>query len=134
MFLFTRPVTGRDPIQYTIAAWLLGIGVVLWALTWAANRAFFGKKTYLRDPRGTLRARTRRRTDAHGIRAWSGRSSWSATTVGQMPALGTKLRVPLPRRALVARARLADPFTAAGRERPRLVLVAAPPGSARPPS
>jgi APA family basic amino acid/polyamine antiporter len=49
-FYFTLPVTGRDPIQYTIAAWLLGIGVVLWALTWAANRAFFGKKTYLRDP------------------------------------------------------------------------------------
>ena len=49
-FFFTLPVTGRDPIQYTIPAWLLGIGVVLWALTWAANRAFFGKKTYLRDP------------------------------------------------------------------------------------
>ena len=29
---------------------LLGIGVVLWALTWLANRFFFGKKTYLRDP------------------------------------------------------------------------------------
>jgi amino acid transporter len=49
-FYFTLPVTGRDPIQYTIAAWLLGFGVVLWALTWAANRAFFGKKTYLREP------------------------------------------------------------------------------------
>jgi amino acid transporter len=49
-FFFTLPVTGREPIQYTIAAWLLGIGVVLWALTWAANRLFFGKKTYLRDP------------------------------------------------------------------------------------
>jgi amino acid transporter len=49
-FFFTLPVTGREPIQYTIAAWLLGIGVVLWAMTWAANRLFFGKKTYLRDP------------------------------------------------------------------------------------
>ena len=49
-FFFTLPVTGRDPIQYTIAAWLLAIGVVLWALTWAANRAFFAKRTYLRDP------------------------------------------------------------------------------------
>ena len=49
-FYFTLPVTGRDPIQYTIAAWLLGIGVVLWALTWTANRLFFAKKTYLRDP------------------------------------------------------------------------------------
>jgi basic amino acid/polyamine antiporter, APA family len=49
-FYFTLPVTGRAPIQYTIAAWLLGLGVVLWALTWLANRFFFGKKTYLRDP------------------------------------------------------------------------------------
>ena len=49
-FYFTLPVTGRDPIQYTIAAWLLGIGVLLWALTWLVNRLFFGKKTYLRDP------------------------------------------------------------------------------------
>ena len=31
--------TGRDPVQYTIAAWLLAIGVVLWALTWLANRS-----------------------------------------------------------------------------------------------
>ena len=49
-FFFTLPVTGRDPIQYTIAAWLLGIGVVLWAVTWLTNRAISGKKTYLRDP------------------------------------------------------------------------------------
>ena len=42
-----------------------------------------------------------------------------------MPALGTKLRVPLPRRALVERARLANPFTAVGSERPRMVLIAA---------
>jgi len=49
-FYFTLPIVGRDTIQYTIAAWLLAIGVVLWALTWLANRFFFGKKTYLRDP------------------------------------------------------------------------------------
>ncbi|WP_392542296.1 APC family permease [Oryzobacter telluris] len=49
-FFFTLPVTGRDPIQYTIAGYLLGIGVLLWALTWIANRALRGKKTYLRDP------------------------------------------------------------------------------------
>jgi len=49
-FYFTLPVVGRDTIQYTIAAWLLAIGVVLWALTWLANRFFFGKKTYLREP------------------------------------------------------------------------------------
>ncbi|HYN67645.1 MAG TPA: APC family permease [Ornithinibacter sp.] len=49
-FFFTLPITGRESIQYVIAGWLLVIGVVLWALTWGANRAFFGKKTYLRDP------------------------------------------------------------------------------------
>ena len=48
-FFFVLPVTGRDPIQYTIAAWLLAIGVVLWALTWFANRGIRAKKTYLRD-------------------------------------------------------------------------------------
>jgi amino acid transporter len=49
-FFFTLPVTGRESIQYVIAGWLLVIGVGLWVLTWLANRAFFGKKTYLRDP------------------------------------------------------------------------------------
>jgi amino acid transporter len=44
------PWTGRDTIQYQIAGWLLAIGVVLWALTWIANRFLFAKKTYLRDP------------------------------------------------------------------------------------
>ncbi|KGN42173.1 APC family permease [Knoellia aerolata] len=44
------PWTGRDTIQYRIAGWLLAIGVVLWALTWLANRFLFAKKTYMRDP------------------------------------------------------------------------------------
>jgi amino acid transporter len=47
---FVTPFTGRNPIQYTIAGWLLALGVVLWALTWLANRFFFAKRTYLRDP------------------------------------------------------------------------------------
>src|SRR5690349_12486811 len=42
-----------------------------------------------------------------------------------MPALGTKLRPPRPRRRLVQRARLTDRLRA---EAPRLVLVAAPAG------
>jgi basic amino acid/polyamine antiporter, APA family len=33
------PWTGRDPVQYTIAGILLGIGVVLWVVTVAVNRA-----------------------------------------------------------------------------------------------
>ncbi|WP_226901688.1 APC family permease [Phycicoccus mangrovi] len=47
---FVGPWTGRDGLQYQIAGWLLAIGVVLWAVTWFANRAIRGKKTYLRDP------------------------------------------------------------------------------------
>jgi amino acid transporter len=47
---FVTPWTGRDPLQYTIAGWLLALGVVLWVLTWLANRFFFAKRTYLRDP------------------------------------------------------------------------------------
>jgi amino acid transporter len=47
---FVTPLTGRDPIQYRIAVWLLALGVVLWVLTWFANRALRGKKTYMRHP------------------------------------------------------------------------------------
>jgi APA family basic amino acid/polyamine antiporter len=44
------PWTGRASEQYTIAGILLAIGVVLWALTWALNRALWGRKTYVKDP------------------------------------------------------------------------------------
>ena len=33
------PWTGRDPVQYTIAAVLIGIGIVLWLVTILVNRA-----------------------------------------------------------------------------------------------
>jgi hypothetical protein len=33
------PWTGRDPQQYVIAAVLIGVGIVLWAVTMAINRA-----------------------------------------------------------------------------------------------
>lgn len=36
--------------QYKIAGWLMLVGIVLWAITWMANRALRGKKTYMRDP------------------------------------------------------------------------------------
>ena len=45
-----------------------------------------------------------------------------------MSVLGTKLRLPSPRRRLVQRARLIDQLRAGGGEGPRLVLVAAPAG------
>ncbi len=44
------PWTGRDPTQYKIAGVLLAIGVVLWAITWFINRAFYARRTYLKDP------------------------------------------------------------------------------------
>ncbi|SER92723.1 amino acid/polyamine/organocation transporter, APC superfamily [Pedococcus cremeus] len=47
---FVTPLTGRDSAQYEIAGWLLLIGVVLWAITWFANRALRSKKTYIRHP------------------------------------------------------------------------------------
>jgi APA family basic amino acid/polyamine antiporter len=49
---FTGP-WARDPedwVQYRIAGWLLAIGIVLWALTWATNRGVRAKKTGFRDP------------------------------------------------------------------------------------
>ena len=38
-----------DMVQYKIAAGLLGIGIVLWALTWLLNRGARGQKTGFRD-------------------------------------------------------------------------------------
>ena len=42
----------RDPedwVQYKIAAALLGLGIVLWLLTWLWNRGARAKKTGFRD-------------------------------------------------------------------------------------
>jgi basic amino acid/polyamine antiporter, APA family len=44
------PWTGRATVQYSIAGVLLAIGVVLWAITWAINRALYSRPTYVRDP------------------------------------------------------------------------------------
>ncbi len=43
------PWVDRDVLIYQIAAGLLGIGVVLWALTWLTNRGVRAKKTGFRD-------------------------------------------------------------------------------------
>lgn len=37
LFMVT-PFTGRDPIQYQVAGWLLALGVVMWGVTLLANR------------------------------------------------------------------------------------------------
>jgi amino acid transporter len=50
--LFLAGPWARDPeawIQYRIAAVLLGLGVVLWVLTWLTNRGVRAKKTGFRD-------------------------------------------------------------------------------------
>lgn len=44
------PWTGRDTDQYVVAGWMLGLGVVLWVLTWLWNRGVRAKKTGFRDP------------------------------------------------------------------------------------
>lgn len=36
--------------QYKIAGYLLALGIILWAVTWAVNRGVYGKRTFLRDP------------------------------------------------------------------------------------
>ena len=43
------PWTGRDTVQYEIAGWLLGLGVVLWVLTWLWNRGARAKRTGFRE-------------------------------------------------------------------------------------
>ncbi|GAB3255964.1 APC family permease [Arthrobacter pigmenti] len=40
----------QDPIEYKIAGVMLGIGVVLWAITWFWNRGVRAKKTRFRSP------------------------------------------------------------------------------------
>ena len=48
-FLVT-PFSGRATTQYVLAGYLLALGIILWAITWFANRALRARKTYLRDP------------------------------------------------------------------------------------
>jgi amino acid transporter len=43
------PWVDRDGIVYQIAAGMLGVGVVLWAITWLINRGIRSKKTGFRD-------------------------------------------------------------------------------------
>jgi amino acid transporter len=47
---FVGPWTGRDSAQYAVALGLLAIGIVLWAITWAYNRAVRAKTTRFRHP------------------------------------------------------------------------------------
>jgi basic amino acid/polyamine antiporter, APA family len=47
---FVGPWTDRDERQYEVALWLLALGVVLWVITWFANRALRAKRTFLREP------------------------------------------------------------------------------------
>lgn len=44
------PWTGRDDQQYVIAAWLIGLGVVLWVVNWMYNRGIKARRTGFRDP------------------------------------------------------------------------------------
>lgn len=46
---FVGPWTGRPALEYQIAGWLLGIGFILWVLTWLTNR-LLGESTGISDP------------------------------------------------------------------------------------
>jgi basic amino acid/polyamine antiporter, APA family len=49
IFLIIPQISDRDLLEYQIALALVGIGVVLWALTWMTNRGVRAKKTGFRD-------------------------------------------------------------------------------------
>ena len=49
IFLIIPQVSDRDILEYKIAASLVGIGIVLWVLTWLTNRGVRAKKTGFRD-------------------------------------------------------------------------------------
>lgn len=40
----------QDPVEYQIAGFLIGLGILLWALTWIWNRAVRAKQTRIRHP------------------------------------------------------------------------------------
>jgi len=44
------PLSGRAGQQYQVAGLLLALGIILWAITWFANRAIRGERTYVKDP------------------------------------------------------------------------------------
>lgn len=44
------PLSGREAVQYKVAAILLVVGVVLWSFTWFSNRALRADRTFVRDP------------------------------------------------------------------------------------
>jgi len=48
--LILVPVRERDSLQYEIAGIMLGIGIVLWAVTWLVNRGVRSQRTGFRDP------------------------------------------------------------------------------------
>ena len=49
-FFLVLPLSGRPIEHYKIGGGLLVLGVLLWVLTWMANRGLRAKKTYFRDP------------------------------------------------------------------------------------
>jgi basic amino acid/polyamine antiporter, APA family len=48
-FFLVLPMSGRPIEHYKIGGGLLVLGVLLWVLTWLANRGLRAKKTYFRD-------------------------------------------------------------------------------------
>ena len=47
---FVTPYTDRNTDEYEVAGVLLAVGIVLWVITWFANRAIRAQRTYVKDP------------------------------------------------------------------------------------
>ena len=48
--LFLVGPWAQDPIEYQIAGLMIGLGLVLWVITWLWNRGAYGKRTKFRHP------------------------------------------------------------------------------------
>jgi basic amino acid/polyamine antiporter, APA family len=48
--LFLVGPWAQDPIEYQIAGLMIGLGLVLWVITWLWNRGAYGRKTKFRHP------------------------------------------------------------------------------------
>ena len=48
--LVVIPIAERDPLQYVVAGVMIGLGVVLWVVTWGVNRGLRAQRTGFRDP------------------------------------------------------------------------------------
>ena len=78
------PWTGRDDQQYVVAAWLLGLGIVLWALNWALQPWRQGAQDRLPRP-----DRAQRLSSARNAATLARVSSGPSTAMHRTPSVDT---------------------------------------------